>query len=103
MHLILGRSQDTAQAPATHACPEGHALPQPPQCEASVAVSTQVPLHLVCPVGHGLVHVPPSQVCPVAHAFPQLPQFLASTLVSTHSVPHLVEVAEHVQTPALQV
>jgi hypothetical protein len=43
-----------------------HAVPKLPQLEWSVFMSTQVPLHLVCPVGQAAMHCPFSQVSPAA-------------------------------------
>jgi hypothetical protein len=39
--------QPLRQAPASQACPAGHAVPQAPQFLASLAVSTQEPPHSV--------------------------------------------------------
>lgn len=59
-------------------------MPQLPQLLWSVFVSTQVPLHLVWPVGQPATHCPFSQVSPEAQALKQPPQLLVSVLVLIH-------------------
>jgi hypothetical protein len=48
------------QAPLTHACPIGQVTPHSPQFCSSVASSTQVPSHVLCPAGQA--HLPATQL-----------------------------------------
>ncbi len=69
---------------ATHALPDGHALPQNPQFAASLVVSMQTAPQHVSFAGHPLVaqvsdvHSPLTHDSPSAHALPHVPQSLAS-------------------------
>src|SRR5436190_13742430 len=58
-------------------------LPQPPQLEVLLAVSTQ-PLQSVVPDGHmPVVHLPAAQTAPAPHVVMQSPQCILSELKST--------------------
>jgi hypothetical protein len=84
-----GAPHVAAHAPAVHAAPLSHALPQPPQFAVSVIVSTHVPLHSIPPVpAHE--HVPCEQAWSAAQVVPHAPQFSTSELVSTHTSPHRI-------------
>lgn len=89
-----------AQAPAVHACPAGHATPQPPQFAASREVSTHAPPQNVCPEPH--TQALAEQVAPAGHALPQLPQFVTLVRRSTHAPPQLLKPAAQPQTPPVQ-
>jgi hypothetical protein len=55
-----------------------------PQLPKLVLVSTQLPLHSVCPDGHW--QLLPEQVCPAGQALPHAPQF-ATSLVGLTQLP----------------
>ena len=76
-----------------------HVVPHAPQFFGSVFVSTQVPLHTDCPVGH--THWLLVQEAPVAHAVVQLPQCAVLAVMSTHwlFVPHGPRPAAHWHAP----
>jgi hypothetical protein len=82
-------------------------MPQRPQFCALVRVSTQVPLHEVCPAGQPPppMHAPPTQLCPEAQALPQAPQCAVLVVTSTQAPPHDMRGAAHAgevtQAPAL--
>ncbi len=60
-----------------------HTVPQAPQFEVSLVVSTQdAPQVVFAP--QSVVHFPPWQTCPAPHALPHAPQFLGSEVWSTH-------------------
>lgn len=72
--------------PKLHVEPVGQTLPQLPQLNASVVVSTQpTPSQYVPWLGQ--THDPDWQACPTWQALPQLPQLDVSLDVSTHPVP----------------
>jgi hypothetical protein len=76
--------------PALHdgaACAGGmHTLPQLPQLEVSVSLSTQdVPQVVLL---QATPHAPSWQTCRPAQALPHTPQLLASDSVSTHLSEH---------------
>jgi len=59
-------------------------------------VLTQLPLQLLCPIGHApRTHAPAEHTKPTPHALPQLPQLLASLCVLTQLVPHVVRPLMH--------
>jgi hypothetical protein len=61
-------------------------VPQAPQLPALLVVSTQAPLHSVCPTGQP--QKPLMQGVPALHAVPQAPQFAALDFTSTHAPLH---------------
>lgn len=70
--------------PFTQNCPEGQAMPQPPQCIGSLVVLAQYPPpQLVVPVGHEPVPVqrPVEHICPVAQRTLHPPQLNGSVCV----------------------
>jgi len=80
-------------------------VPQPPQFEGSLFVSTQTSFefaswHLVVPPTQSVTHAPAWHTLPDAHAVPQSPQFFGSFFVSTQtsSLPtlHCFRFAAHV-------
>ena len=85
-----------AHAPATHACPLGHALPQPPQFAASDCAPTHDVPHLVRPGAQAAWHVPFEHTRPASHAWPHDPQLAASASASTHAPLQLVWPFGHV-------
>ncbi len=81
------------QTPFAQTSPAGHALPQAPQLRASLAWSTQLPLHGLVG-GAQLVTQPEGpQVCPDAHRTLQPPQFAGSLWTSTQVSPQRVNPA----------
>lgn len=68
-------------------------MPQPPQFDLFVAVSTQLPLQTLPP--HEALHMPTEQYWLAGQAAPQAPQLAGSTFVSTHVVPHCVVPLPH--------
>ena len=73
----VGRGVGQAQSPATHCCPDGQALPQPPQLLASVVASVQkalAPLPHASGVDGAQPHLPSLHCCPGAHAWSHAPQ-----------------------------
>jgi hypothetical protein len=70
--------------------PPAQTFPQPPQLFASLVVLVQVPLQLVVPAEHTVVHAPLLQVWPLGQAVPQAPQLLGSLAVLTHCPAHRV-------------
>ena len=73
------------QLPALHSEADEHATSHPPQCIASVDMSTHRPAHVPFPVGHA--HVPLMHVAPIGHAWPHSPQFFGSLDLSTQPAP----------------
>lgn len=72
--------------------PAGQTLPQPPQFNGSVMVSThRVPQIVAAEAGHE--HIPCWHVWPPPHCRPHPPQFMLSELTSTHVVPHMRDVS----------
>src|SRR5580692_965708 len=63
----------STQTLAAQCCVDPQALPQLALLEV---MSTQLPLHIVCPVAQP--QAPPLQTCPAAQVMPQAPQFSAS-------------------------
>ena len=61
-HRLVPDAQNVPQTPAEQLWPDGHALPQAPQFEASLASSTHAPPHTVAPVGHDAPQAPPTHV-----------------------------------------
>jgi hypothetical protein len=60
-----------------------HTVPQAPQFEVSLVVSTHdAPQVVFTP--HSAVHLPPSQTCPAPQALPHAPQLLGSDVWSMH-------------------
>jgi len=64
----------------------GHTLPQAPQFEASLVVSTHAAPQVV--LVQSRVQAPFSQTWPEPQTFPQAPQFLGSELLSTQAPEH---------------
>ena len=64
-------------------------MPQAPQFEVSLPVSTQEAPHFVLPP-QAIMHAPPWQTMLAAQAFAQAPQFAESELSSTHLPLHLL-------------
>jgi len=64
-----------------------HTLPQPPQLEVSLVVSTQAASHVVL-VPQSTAHAPFWQTCPVLQVLPQAPQFFGSELLLTQLPEH---------------
>jgi hypothetical protein len=79
----VGGGQVEAQAPAMHAPPAKHALPQVPQLVELDVKSTQAPLQLVVPAEHWLTHAPDMHTLPAPQTMPQSPQFEGSDVRST--------------------
>lgn len=73
------------QLPATHVSPLGQTLPHSPQLFGSVCVSTQAPLHSVCPDGHW--QVVPEQTPPVGQVTQVPPQHVSSLLQGGSQLP----------------
>jgi hypothetical protein len=67
--------------PATHCSLNPHPVPQPPQFEGSLLVSTQVPLQLVRLSGQ---HAPLVQFHPAGQTRAQAPQLFSSSERRTH-------------------
>jgi hypothetical protein len=66
-------------------------MPQVPQFASEVCVSTQAPLHVVCPVGQlPIMQVPLWQISPMAQAWPQVPQWSELLEVSAHMPLHSI-------------
>jgi hypothetical protein len=78
------------------------AVPQVPQFESEVWVSTQPPPHDVVPVGHVVTHAPMAHRLPVAHTCPHEPQSFASLRRSTHVPEQTLCPTAHWQSPAMQ-
>jgi hypothetical protein len=76
--------------PSLQLWPAGQAPSQLPQCWASLAVSTQRPLHSVLPAGQ--TQALRTHACPVAQACPQAPQLAGSLAVSAQVQPSAVQV-----------
>ena len=53
---LVGSEPVLLQEPLQQTSRRLHAVPHEPQLERSVFVSTQVPLHLVWPVGQAAIH-----------------------------------------------
>jgi hypothetical protein len=70
--------------PDAHELPPAQAVPQVPQLELSVWVSTQAPLHAVWPVAQLVAHEPLEQTSADVQAVPQAPQLAGSAWVFTH-------------------
>jgi hypothetical protein len=86
-----GASLVAVQVPAVHVSEVEHVLPQEPQFELSVWVSTQDELHSVPLLqAHTLL----THVEPVGHTLLHAPQLFESLVVSTQVAPHIVP--EHV-------
>jgi hypothetical protein len=68
--------------------PLAHGVVQEPQCCASLARSTQAPLHRVCPLGQP--QLPPMHGVPALHVLPQVPQFAVLASKSTHVPLHAI-------------
>lgn len=81
-----------AHAPATHACPLGHARPHMPQFVALVCRSTQAPPHSALPPAQP--HAPAAQA-PLPQVRPHPPQLAGSVWVLTHAPEHEVIPAPH--------
>jgi len=85
-------------APALQVWPAPQDLPHMPQFRGLLPVSTQVPLHNICPAAQP--HVPFTQPCPVPQTWPQLPQLFRSDATVTQAPEQLVspleQVLEHV-------
>jgi hypothetical protein len=100
----LGLDDKFAQVPVQSVSPAGHwqlpaqtlppvqAMPQAPQWEESVAMSTHTPPQSVFPCGHWQV---PLQILPPVHAVPQIPQLAGSVAVSTQLPLHSVVPVGH--------
>lgn len=71
-HAVVPIAQTNLHMPPAHVSAPGHTLPQPPQSFGFDVVSTQAPLHALCPEGH--LQVPALHVAPDAQALAQLPQ-----------------------------
>jgi len=76
------------QTPAEQIWVELQTVPQPPQFEAFMLVSTHEPPQSIWPVGQP--HWPPLQLRPVGHAIPQLPQLSWLVWRSTQLFPQAV-------------
>jgi hypothetical protein len=73
------------QTPIVQVWPIGHAVPQVPQFDALVDVSTHVPPQSIWPIGHIIAarQAPIVQLWPIGHAVPQAPQLAGSVCVFT--------------------
>lgn len=78
------------------AVPDEHALPQPPQFDASLDVSTHDFPHSVSPTAHAAWHDPLEHVRPAVQTWPHEPQF-------SPSLPVLVQLPLQTDCPAEQV
>jgi hypothetical protein len=74
--------------PPKHAAPVSHALPHPPQLDASFITSTQLPEQSIVPRMQFTTHRPPEHARPVAHALPHAPQFSGSSASEVHTPLH---------------
>jgi hypothetical protein len=72
---------------ALHTRPLEHTVPQPPQLEGSVVVSTQAPLQYVLPGAQP--HTPCWQLRPPAQMLPHWPQLALSVNELVHWLPHI--------------
>jgi hypothetical protein len=90
------------QTPAEQVWPVVHWCPHMPQFPTLVAVSTQRPLHAVCPLGQP--HAPMLHAWPPVHALPQNPQLSGSLLMFAQLLSHAIKPAAHdaEQTPCEQ-
>ncbi len=81
-------------------------MPQVPQLELLVAVSTQVPLQRVG-VADGHAHAPPVQVCAPGHAIAHEAQFVAVPSIVSQPLPALpsqfARPAAHTHAPDVQI
>jgi hypothetical protein len=81
--LVFSGVQTLLQQP----CPVAQAVPQAPQCAASLAGSVQSPPQQSLPLAQSpllpQVHWPSTQLSPAAQACPQAPQWFASLVVFT--------------------
>jgi hypothetical protein len=82
-----GPHPDGLHCPPTHVSPGSQSLPHPPQCSASVWVSTQSAPHLV-PAAHP--QLPSMQVNSPAHGWLQPPQCCSLSSGSTQRAPHWI-------------
>ena len=69
------------QVPLWHVAPDGHTVPQAPQCWLSICSLTQAPLQAVSPALQVNVHAPVAHEAValatfVVHGVPQAPQFV---------------------------
>ncbi len=71
-------------------------VPQAPQLDVSVCVSTQEPLQSVVGAEQLVVHAPAAHTWFAPHAAPQAPQLFLSVCVSTHAPLQYVYPALHV-------
>jgi hypothetical protein len=94
MHGIAGAMHSVPQMPAAHVgcalTAPSHTVPQAPQFDVSVCVSTQLPLQLAAPFGQSKPQLPAAHTSSAPQGVSQSPQCAASVRVSTHSSPHFV-------------
>lgn len=87
------KEQSVAHTPPIQTWLALHQLPQAPQSNGFVAVSTHTPLQLVIPTGHW--HALAAHVMPPVHAFAQAPQLALSDVRSTQPPAQGLRPVEH--------
>jgi hypothetical protein len=92
-HRVFGLWHRDVHAAPLQTRPGGHTVPQAPQFEGSVSVSTQVPAQAMA--FEGQVHAPLTHWKPAAQRRPHPPQFRGSVEVSTQPPPQGVSPDAH--------